>query len=454
MMKWIKSDSLSLRLVAGAAIWSIFALAAGGVVLSGVFRASVERAFDDRLETVLNSLIATADVEEDGSLTLIRPMADARFDRVYSGWYWQIVPRGSDPLASDALRSRSLWDTGLPIESDVAERDARPILIHGPDGQSLRAVKRVVTLPGADEPHTVTVAGDLDELMQEIAAFDTTLTWAFIGLVLGLLIAQVISVQIALQPLRRLQAALANIRSGRAARLDGRFPTEISPLAEELNKLVAHNANVVERARTQVGNLAHALKTPLSVLKGEEPDDVESYARLVRKQTEVMEQQIEHYLARARTAAMAEVLGARTPVAPVIEDLARTLGKLHRNRDLSTETEAVHVFRGERQDFEEIVGNLMENACKWADSEVLVRTAVEGGRLIVTVEDDGPGLRPEVREAVLRRGARLDESQPGSGLGLAIVKDIAAAYGGALQLSESPLGGLAARVSLPAAPPD
>jgi signal transduction histidine kinase len=225
----------------------------------------------------------------------------------------------------------------------------------------------------------------------------------------------------------------------------------VAPLAQELNALLSHNAAVVERARTHVGNLAHALKTPLSVLMNEAAVGNEAITETVRKQTELMRRQVDHYLVRARTAATGGVLGARSDVAQVVDDLHRTLAIIHRDRalDIRTTCPPALLFRGERQDLEEILGNLMDNACKWADSRVAVTAHVEAGRLVIDVDDDGPGLAPEQRSKVLERGTRLDESVPGSGLGLAIVRDIAGLYDGQLQLGQAPLGGLRATLVLP-----
>jgi signal transduction histidine kinase len=264
-------------------------------------------------------------------------------------------------------------------------------------------------------------------------------------------------VRIGLLPLRRLKDALHRIRDGKAQRLEGDFPAEIAPLAEELNSLIEHSAEIVARARTHVSNLAHFLKTPLSVLASEadaaqKQAGDSAFSDQVRRQVDVMRRQVDHYLARARAAGSINVLGNRTQVAPVLQDLARVLTRIHAARDIVIDADcpAEIYFRGERQDLEEMAGNLMDNACKWAKSRVRVRVVSDGARLVLTVGDDGPGLTPEERERVGERGERLDETVPGSGLGLAIVRDISKLYGGFLTLEASDLGGLETRLTLPA----
>jgi signal transduction histidine kinase len=268
-----------------------------------------------------------------------------------------------------------------------------------------------------------------------------------------LLAAVLIQVRFGLQPLRRIQQSIVAIRTGKAQRLEGEFPAEITPLSDELNILIEHNAAVLERARTQVSNLAHGLKTPLSVLTNEAGQAAGPLAETVRRQTGAMRRQVDHYLARARTAAAARILGARTDVAPVVEDLRRALERIYAERAIQilVACETGLGFRGDRQDLEEMLGNLMDNGCKWAKGKVAVDIHRLDGRLVCHVDDDGLGLTEEERTAVFDRGTRLDESVPGTGLGLAIVREIAELHGGTISLDRSPLGGLRAVLVLPAA---
>jgi signal transduction histidine kinase len=451
-------NSLSGRLIAAAAVWTLLALIVGGVVLSNLFRASVEGDFDSRLKFDLDGLIASAEPDSAGRVSLRERFSDPRFERVYSGWYWQIVP---EQPKGDIRISRSLWDkairlTDFRMNSGVAWGHGL-----GPEDESVRVVARHIEFPITATPqksdvrtYTFLVAGNMSEVQAEVANFNTLLFWSFAIFGLGLIAAIFFQVRIGLLPLRRLSAGLARVRNGEASRLEGRFPAEISPLARELNSLIDHNADVVERARTQVSNLAHSLKTPLSVLASEASARPGPLAEVVGDRVSTMRRQIDHYLARARAAGAADVLGNRTPVKPVLDDLQRTLGRIYADRALSISAEASPgiAFRGDRQDLEEMVGNLLDNACKWAGSKVSAEVRKSAnGTFEFRVDDDGPGLDPEERARVGTRGERLDESVPGSGYGLAIVRDIAGLYGGSLELAESPLGGLCARLTLPQA---
>ncbi len=438
--------SIARRLVLGASLWMAAALSAGGFVLAGLFGDHVERSFDARLGAVLDGLIAAAEIDGAGALTLTRDQAEPRFRVPYSGWYWQV-----SGAAGAATTSRSLWDQTLALRVASAGGTLVQYEMPGPEGQTLRVLQRKITL--GDGEFDFAVAMDTGEIDAELEPFNITLGWSLGVLWAGLIGAVLVQVRFGLRPLRRLRESLASIRAGKAVRLEGGYPSEIGPLAEELNALLAQNQAVVERARTQVGNLAHALKTPLTLLTNEAGSGSGTLPDLVRQQVRAMGRWIDHYLARARTAASAGVIGARAPVTSVLDDLSRTLGRMHADKALAIDVVGARdsEFRGDRQDLEEMLGNLMDNACKWAAASVRVTVAIEGRRLAVTVEDDGPGLPAERQDEALARGGRLDETGGGSGLGLAIVRDMAELYGGALELGASPLGGLAARLTLPAA---
>ncbi len=443
----MKPDSLAIRLLGAAAVWSVAALLAGGWLLTSLFRDYVERGFDDRLIVLLEGLVAVSSLDAGGELRLERALPELRFEQPYSGWYWQINgPEGP------VLRSRSLWDQVLEAPAAVAGGEIRRYRTQGPERQVLRTVARSISLPGSEARYRFHLAADTTEMEVEIRRFTGILAWSLGLLGFGLLSAIFLQVKYGLRPLGRIGTALADIRSGRADRLEGRFPAEITPLAEELNALLEHNAQVVERARTHVGNLAHALKTPLSVLTNEAATGSGALAETVRRQSALIRRQVDHHLARARTAAAAGILSARTDVRPVIEDLCRTLERMHAARAVSIEVvcPAPITFRGERQDLEEMLGNLIDNGCKWGRTRVRVSVAAEGDRFSLAVEDDGPGLDAEQRAAVLERGRRFDETVPGSGLGLAIVRDIARLYGGEVTLAASSMGGLRVALTLPA----
>ncbi len=450
-------DSLAARLILAAAVWTTVGLVAGGFVLSDAFGSAVRDNFDTALQVDLDGMIAAAEPDPSGQVSLQEHFLNRRFDRVYSGLYWQIVPEAHGAAVQI---SHSLFDKTIKIE------DPHPVggliwgTADGPDKQRLRVLARRVSFPVSatanrndSRAYSFVVAGNLAAVDNEIADFDDTLIRSFVVLLLGLILAVFIQVRVGLLPLRRIGEALARIRSGAARRLEGKFPAEIVPLASELNSLIEHSAEVVGRARTHVSNLAHYLKTPLSVLSSEAQANPGPLADAVLRQVSVMRRQVDHYLSRARAAGALDVLGNRTPACPVLEDLARVLDRIHAARGIEIEVVCPPqlAFRGERQDLEEMAGNLMDNACKWARTWVVARAEIRpNGRFLLAVEDDGPGLSAADRGRVMERGERLDESVPGSGLGLSIVRDIAKLYGGGLELQESAQGGLRAVLDLPA----
>jgi signal transduction histidine kinase len=445
-MSVMRRRSLAFRLAVGSAIWIGAGLTLGGFVLAKLYVDYVERNFDDRLAVFSDSLIAAADVV-DRRFVLSRPPEGPPFELPYSGWYWQV---DGD---NDALYvSRSLWDFSLDLPPRTAAL-RRNYEAAGPDGQRLRVLERTLAVADAKGHYRFVVAADLAQLEADVEPFQLTLMVSLAVLWLGLVAAAVLQIRIGLRPLDRLRASLGAVRAGRAARLEGEFPTEVRPLADEFNAYLEHVAAVVERARTHVGNLAHALKTPLSVLKNEAENADGAIAETVRRQAEIMGRRIDHHLVRARTAATGALLGARAELEPVLEDLRRTLVRVHAARHVDIEIDAAPglFFRGDRQDLEEVIGNLVDNGCKWARTSVKVTASRRDGRLVVCVEDDGPGLPPEQGSEMPLRGERLDESVPGSGLGLSIVSEIAGLYGGAVHLGRSSLGGLRVEVTLPTA---
>ncbi len=451
----LRLNSLAGRLIAAAAVWTLLALLGGGLTLSNAFRTSVQEDFDSELQASLDSLIAAAGHDANGALQLDPRYLSARFARAYSGDYWQIAPLQKGPT----LISHSLLDRTIGF-TDSERSNTGLVWGHaaGPDNQHLRVLARRIEFPitatakpDDSRAYIFYVAADMGELDRRVSEFNGILIWSFVVLGLSLIAAVFIQVRVGLQPLRRVTLALHRIRSGTARRLEGQFPAEIEPLVQELNSLIEHSAEVVGRARSYVSNLAHFLKTPLTVLSSEAAAQPGPLADQVTRQVTAMRRQVDHYLARARAAGALDVLGNRTPVAGVIDDLARTLRRIHKERAVAIDFASSPgvAFRGERQDLEEMAGNLMDNACKWAESRVRVSVVPLGATLRLSVEDDGPGLTPEERDQVGERGERLDESMPGSGLGLAIVRDIAKLYGGALTLDSSELGGLKACLTLP-----
>ena len=452
----MRANSLALRLFLSATTWTVIILFVTGLVLSTVYRQAVERAFDRRLGVYLRVLVADlAAPEEAAGDKFPSTLGEPLFELPLSGWYWQVTRL--DPGKTDVRSSRSLWDGGLPhLEGSTAKEGTREGYVDGPEGQRLRLLERTIDLGDEIGRYLVAVAADATEITDEQHAFDRALALTFALLAIVLLLTHVFQVQFGLSPLKRISESLAAIRSGRAERLEGKFPDEIAPLARETNALLEANKEIVERARTHVGNLAHALKTPLSVVVNEamaRKDD--PLSGKVLEQAEIMRHQIARHLERARLAARSTVLGSVTDVAPVVSALAKTMEKIHHERAIAIDArvEEGARFRGERPDLEEMIGNLVDNACKWAEAQVTIDVTRDGSppaNLRIIVDDDGRGLSPAEREQVAKRGQRLDETKPGSGLGLSIVTELAALYGGSLRLDTAPSGGLRAELVLPA----
>lgn len=454
--------SLRLRLLLGAALWVTVALALAGGMLHQLFAFFVEGQLVQRLEVDVNQLAGRLEVAPDGRPMLSSPPADPLFDRPLSGLYWQI----ETPQAV-ILRSRSLWDGVIsdrgpmrPLTENIGVFDAVGPG-GGPAGAPVIAVGRVVFHPDLPGPLRLVVARDARVMDAPLSAFAWVLTVSLGVLALGLIAAAWAQVGFGLRPLKRLRRALAAIRAEQADRLSGVWPQEVQPLVDDLNGLLSDNAAMVQAAQTQAGNLAHALKTPLSVIANEasalKAGGSAEAAALIAAQVEAMRRHVDHHLARARAQAASEGRGVRTPVVPSLDRLVRVLGRLNAGRglDIAVSGDGAPDFKGDRQTLEEILGNLLDNACKWARERVRVSArAGSNGSVVVAVEDDGPGIPADSVDEVLRRGRRLDETAPGSGLGLSIVDDLTKAAGGGLDLDTSPdLGGLRARVTLPGAPP-
>ena len=405
--------------------------------------------------------MAAAETDPGGGIALARRPSDPAYDRVFSGRYWQIIdgPEMEGGGHQSLVVSRSLWDEVLsPPDPLMQSALASPGQLmafdtKGPSGEPLRLTAQAVQLPSRAEMVIMMAAEDREPADRGVRNFAITSAIMFLGFATAIAAGVFFQVRIGLAPVLRMRDSVAEVREGNTDRVDGEFPVELQPLADELNAMLDHSRELVERSRTHVGNLAHALKTPIAVLTNEARASEGELASLVQRQTGVMTEQVEHHLRRARAAAHAKALGARTPLGATVGDLARTLEKINRARGIriTTEVEAELNFKGERQDLEEMIGNLMDNACKWSGGLVHVTAGRTAPReLAVTIEDDGPGLTEDECASALQRGVRLDEQAPGSGLGLAIVSDLAKAYGGELSLSRSELGGLAARISLPA----
>ncbi len=446
---------IAVRLAVSSVFWSFAILLVAGLILQTLYRDNTERAFDQRLlvyaNTLASNLVAPGDPDRD-----LGPIGDPRFELPLSGWYWQVARPNAKP--GEVRSSKSLFGGQIPsltVGADNRFGQIRRGYGKAPDERNLRLIERDIDL-GEDGRYIIRVAGPADEIDLAVRdfLFALTMTFALLGLALGF--STLLQIRFGLRPLAKLRSALGAIRRGEAERIAGEYPRDISPLASELNLLLDTNREILERARTQVGNLAHALKTPLSIIMNEAENAPEEVAARVREQAVLMRDQVNYYLDRARAAALAGTLGTLTDVEPVIAGLARTFAKIYRDKALAFELAIPPDlrFRGEKQDLEEMAGNLIDNAAKWASRKVeisieVIREDDDRPRFRLLIDDDGPGLPEAARAEVLKRGRRLDETKPGSGLGLSIVSDLAALYRGSLNLDAAPLGGLRAVLELP-----
>lgn len=456
-MSAARAPSLRLRLLAGTLAWMLLSIALAGWALRALFQDHITQQLQAQLVVQLDQLSAAVDWTPQGGASAAPLAADPRLAQPLSGLYWQIDRLGANPQAALA-RSRSLWDQALalpPTPAAYPARGHRVFTLHDAQGHELLIVARTLQLPDDDAPLLrLAVAGDKALLAEPLQRFTRLLLAALGMLALAMAVAMAVQLQLALHPFKLLRSRLAAVRAGSAARLEGRFPQELQPLVNEFNHVLAENADMVQRARTEAGNLAHAVHTPLSVLANAAAQDGGPLAQLVGEQVASARRQVDYHLARARAAAAVRATGLRTPVLPPLQALLRTMQRLHAERGLAFELAPQAqdgAFRGEEQDLYELLGNLIDNAGKWARTRVLVDVRREGGQLCFTVDDDGPGIPEALRERMFERGVQLDERRPGAGLGLDIVRALAQTYGGSVQAQASPLGGARLRLCLPAA---
>ncbi|MER8904216.1 ATP-binding protein [Mesorhizobium sp. M0761] len=443
--------SLAFRVIGFSTIWAILTLIVIFTLITTLYRQASERGFDSLLSAHLFNLIGSVGVSESGQLTGAPDLGDLRFSEPNSGWYWSVEPASEGVHGN--LHSSSMTTTiPSPTVAEVPFNSSfqRSYSTDGIGDEQLEVFESEFVLDAKNRAARFRVMGNKTELEQEIATFQGRLLTYLSLFGVGMIAINAIAILLGLQPLRRVRNALAQVREGTAQRLDGRFPAEIEPLANETNALIENNKRIVERSRTQVGNLAHSLKTPLAVLINEGRALGGAKGQLIADQAASMQKQVDHYLQRARVAAQRDSVVYRTPVTPLVQRMVRVLQKLKPDVSLSLTLPAADiVFAGEREDLEELLGNLLDNAMKWAKSTVAVSvTPAAAGLFELSIEDDGPGIPEDKARDVLKRGRRLDETKPGTGLGLAIVADLVNEYGGALALERSTMGGLKAVVRL------
>jgi signal transduction histidine kinase len=441
------TGSLSRRMILVATIWIMVLLAGGGFALDRVLTSAVTRNFDDQLEYILHALILTANIDSNGDVMFDRPAADQRFYEPYSGLYWQVSGSGHEPFPS-----RSLWDRTLDTGNGTVRLNPYAFNSDQFPTEKLRIVEQDVKLPGSNVRWRFQIAQRRDVLSDQTAIMRRTLVRSFLLLGLGLIVMAALQTFYGLWPLRKVRLEIARMRTGRTARIDKPMPIEVAPMVEELNALIAHNERQAEEARRHAGNLAHALKTPLTVIMNAATAHADDLADTVIREARTMRRQVDHHLARARAVGRRGHAHSRADVWPSLESVERAVSRLypHVRFDMAGPQDLkAHV---ERQDLDEMLGNLIENAAKYGGGSVFVTVAAAAGYVEFMVEDDGTGIAEADRHRLFDRGARLDSGKPGTGLGLAIVRDVAEIYDGTVSLEESEdLGGLLVRLRLPAA---
>ena len=441
--------SLTRRLIGVAALWIGVLLLGGGFALDRVLTGSLVASFDKQLELIINGMLGASEIGPDGEVRFSRPPADQRFVEAYSGVYFQISGTGTDTFAS-----RSLWDRRLQV--DTKHQDFK---LHRYDsnqfaGEPLRIVERDVVLPGSPTHWRFQVAQSREILDQQIGEFRKTLIRSLLALGLGLLVLVALQASYGLWPLRRVRSEVIAIRSGRQRRIAANFPREVDPLVQEINALLAHGEEQAEEARRHAGNLAHALKTPLTVITNAATANAPELADTVCREATTMRRQVDHHLARARAIGRRSSAQARATVWESAEAVERAVDRMYETVTVDLAGDKQAQVRVERQDLDELLGNLIENAAKYGGGRVFVTVEpAADGFVAILVEDDGPGIPQAQRADIFARGKRIDTTgQPGTGLGLAIVSDVAEIYAGKVELGESEdLGGLLVTLSLPAA---
>jgi len=441
------TGSLTRRMIGIAALWILVMLLGGGVALDRVLKDAVVANFDAQLDYVLTAMISSAEIGPDGEVRFSRPLGDQRFLEPYSGLYWQVSATGVEPF-----RSRSLWDRALPLGNVL--RDGELHMYDSPafGDDFLRIHERNIRLPNSKTLWRFQVGQTREELDSQIAVLRRTLVRSFALLGLGLLAMAGLQATYGLWPLRKIRREIADVRAGKIARVDARLPREIKPMVEELNDLLAHNEKQAEEARRHAGNLAHALKTPLTVIMNEATASSADLNTTVIREATTMRRQVDHHLARARAVGRRGSGQAVASVWPSLQAVERAVERLYPDKVIDVDGNKDLAVRVERQDLDEMLGNLIENAAKYGGGRVFITVGAADEMVEIVVEDDGTGIPEKERTAIFERGARLDTGKPGTGLGLAIVRDVAEIYGGSIALEESEdLGGLLARLRLPVA---
>lgn len=444
----LSNRSLSFRIIASSGAWVIIALAVTAWILIGSYRDHAARHYDQHVMMHLEELLEAGELGTNGVFTLAYNPSDPRYLELHSGWYWEVRQSGRT-----LKRSPSLGDAVLDIGDIQPSRETTVYEISGPLNERLRVHVLERQLDTERDPLVYLSSSPVAGFTDDVVNYSNHIMGAFVFLGFGLLMAVVLQVRIALTPIRAVSSGIARIREGKASKLPKTELEDVQTLVDELNNLLEHNAILLKRARNRLGDLAHSVKNPLTVINNEARNMDAEQGRLITKQTSDISKSVDHYLSRARAFGTEKVLGARSSVKVAVADLVYVMQRICKQQNLRFDDSGLNDcwFRGEAQDLEEILGNLLDNSCKWAEYTVVIQAETAGSRLTITVEDDGPGIPEDEVENVMRRGHKLDVSKPGHGQGLGIVRDIVELYSGKLTLGKSSLGGLKATIELPAA---
>jgi signal transduction histidine kinase len=443
----VKPRSLALRITAFSGAWILITLVITATLLVFFYFDHSAQHYDEHVTMHMEELLEAGQFGPDGRFGLAFNPSDPRYHDLDSGWYWEVRQAG-ESLA----RSTSLGPNSIDIGDVEAGTEVSIHELNGPADTILRVHVLKIEFGDGIEPVLYLATAPMTGVKDDVLSFSNHVVISFSVLGIGLLLAVLLQVRVALAPLKAISKGISDIREGSASKLRDTRLTDVQPLVDELNNLLEHNAVLLKRARNQLGDLAHSVKNPLTVIKNEARNLEPVQRDLITQQTSDISRNVDHCLTRARMFGTEKVLGARSEVRPIIEDLVYAMQRLYQDRELEFDSAGLQTcwFRGEGQDLEEMLGNLLDNACKWASRHVYVHCRVGDDLLVLAVEDDGPGIPDEEMTLVMRRGHKLDESKPGHGQGLGIVKDIADLYGGSLKLMRSRHGGLLAELVLPA----
>lgn len=447
--------SLTARVLFFVSIWTMIAFATVAFVISNLYRVSSEQALSNLLRAHLNTVIEAIDVSGDGILQGQPQLGSLEFVRPGSGWVWIVDPLDQFAARTPRIASSSVGSEELPVppvnQIEFDSQYVRSYRLMDSSNNAILMSETEIELGETGEAVRIRVGGNRAIVEGEVRAFNRSLMIALLIAGFGTLFINMIAILIGLKPLDNARQSLERIRNGETDQLSGIFPTEIQPLVSEINALLDSNRRIIERARMQVGNLAHALKTPIAILINETRNLPKEQAQLIENQARAMQSQVQTYLDRAQISAQRGSILARTDIGPSLDRLVRVMGKLNPNLKYQINRDDQLSVAVETQDFEEIIGNLLENASRFARQIVTVSVQIDeiGQNIKISISDDGPGLSDVQKQKALKRGVRLDETKPGSGLGLSIVSEIVREYDGQFMLEDADKGGLSAVIRLP-----